>query len=557
MKKAEQTSNIREKLAQLKADYVSRLPSDLSEIESLAKQLVNGNPQEKLFLQLHAKLHKITGSAGTFGLNQLSEKTRPLEQKIKTWLNEPLEKPNGKKLNEFCSQVLELKNTLNEIKQQKTILTYTQTNPSLEKSYNIWIIDNDDLLAEELSHQIESFGYQTKIFDDLKNVNTAIKTASPDLIITGIIFEKNNKSIIDITQLIPKLKNIDIPLIFMSASDDFNTRINAARLGAEGFFIKPLDVPSLVNRIVQIFERKISPAQKVLIVDDDQHLAEHYKLVFLAAGINAEILENSRDIIHKVSTFRPELILMDLYMPDYTGPDLAGVLRQYDNWASLPIVFLSSETDLDKQISAMKHGADDFLTKPISNAQLVAAIKGRIERSRQLEAQITRDSLTGLLKHSSIKDAAESEVNRASRNKTPVSIAMLDLDHFKNVNDKYGHATGDVVICAVAMLLRQRLRQYDIIGRYGGEEYVVVLPGCDAMLTIKIMEDIRKYFSEIKFRHENEIFSCSISIGVAANNDFPGYNGSEILIVADNALYAAKEAGRNRVVNAKKLPSKG
>jgi len=238
---------------------------------------------------------------------------------------------------------------------------------------------------------------------------------------------------------------------------------------------------------------------------------------------------------------------MDVHMPDYDGPDLASVVRQYDEWSSLPIVFLSAEMDLGKQVDALSHGADDFLTKPILAAQLVASIRVRVARSRTLSALLNKDSLTGLLKHASIKSAAINEISRGYRQNYSVVVAMVDIDHFKSVNDTYGHATGDVVIASVATLLRQRLRQTDMIGRYGGEEFLVVLPHCSAEDGRKRLEDIREYFSRLRFNQGDQEFACTLSSGMVCSLDASDQDRDRLLVLADEALYRAKRGGRNQV----------
>jgi diguanylate cyclase (GGDEF)-like protein len=303
----------------------------------------------------------------------------------------------------------------------------------------------------------------------------------------------------------------------------------------------------MVNRMVQVLEQRRALPQRVLIVDDDVDLAAHYRLALLSAGMEVEVLHEPEVILETLSAFRPELVLMDMYMPKFSGPDLAGVIRQYDKWTSLPIIYLSAETDLDKQVEAMNRGADDFLTKPISDAQLISSVRGRIERARHLDGQINKDSLTGLLKHASIKEAIELEVIRSRRSGKPVSVAMLDIDHFKMVNDTYGHAMGDVVISSIAMLLRQRLRQSDIIGRYGGEEFAVALPECDSKTAYQLLDDLRQRFASVRFSHDGKDFNCAISVGLASSADYADSNGAQLLIAADAALYAAKRGGRNQV----------
>jgi diguanylate cyclase (GGDEF)-like protein len=247
-----------------------------------------------------------------------------------------------------------------------------------------------------------------------------------------------------------------------------------------------------------------------------------------------------------LAAFRPELVLMDLNMPEFSGAELAGVIRQHDEWVGLPIVYLSAEADLDEQIKAMSQGTDDFLTKPISDAHLIAAVQVRAARSRQLNDLMARDSLTGLYKHARIKEELDIETARSRRNGTSFSVAMVDIDHFKSINDTYGHVTGDRVIKALAHLLKQRLRITDSIGRYGGEEFLVILPDSSANEAKALMEDIRHRFGSLCFRHDGREFAVTFSAGVAGADVFT--DADQLLEAADSALYAAKHRGRNQVV---------
>jgi diguanylate cyclase (GGDEF)-like protein len=336
-------------------------------------------------------------------------------------------------------------------------------------------------------------------------------------------------------------------LIFITSRDDFDSRVRAVRMGASAYALKPLDIPRLIRRMTQILEARDAPPERVLIVEDDLPLAEHYRLVLQAAGIEAHCLRSPEEIVESIASLHPELILMDMHMPRYTGAELAGAVRQHDNWASLPIVYLSAETDLEQQVRAMRHGADDFVTKPISDAQLIAIVRSRVERARVLDGLISLDSLTGLLKHSAIKDAAARLLARSRRNGSPLTLVMLDIDHFKHVNDSYGHAVGDVVISSLATLLRQRLRASDVVGRYGGEEFLAVLPDCMADNACKLMDDIRERFSHLRFSHAGAAFGCTLTAGLANAADHPALDSEGLIEAADKALYDGKDGGRNQV----------
>ena len=276
-------------------------------------------------------------------------------------------------------------------------------------------------------------------------------------------------------------------------------------------------------------------------------LAEHFALTLQTAGIDCQILTNPENIIADILQYQPDLVLLDLHMPTYSGPELAGVIRQYDAFKSLPIVFLSAEQDKAQQLKAMAFGADDFLTKPISDAQLVKAVQVRLQRSRELKNLIVKDSLTGLMKHSAIKEAAVLEYQRAKRSGNTFCLVMVDIDHFKSVNDRFGHAMGDLVITTLATLLQKRIRRTDKAGRYGGEEFLLVLPDCERQDAVQLMQTILDSFRSIIFHSNSQDFCCSFSAGIACGTE--GWDHLEKMLAnADEKLYRAKSLGRNRVL---------
>jgi diguanylate cyclase (GGDEF)-like protein len=233
-------------------------------------------------------------------------------------------------------------------------------------------------------------------------------------------------------------------------------------------------------------------------------------------------------------------------MPDCNGFELSQVIRQIDSYVNIPIVFLSDEKDLGRKLDALSIGGDDFLSKPVEAWHLVSSVTSRVLRGRTLRKNADTDGLTGLLNHSKSKERLEVEIARAKRENTTLSFAMLDIDHFKHVNDTYGHPAGDRVLKSLANLIKQRLRGYDSIGRYGGEEFVVILPNTDIESAYIIMDELRIAFSQINHYNESGNFSCQFSCGITYFPDFEC--GINLTLEADKALYKAKESGRNKVV---------
>ncbi len=285
---------------------------------------------------------------------------------------------------------------------------------------------------------------------------------------------------------------------------------------------------------------------RILIVEDSKSLANHFAMVLKQAGMETEMVTDPMTVMGPLEQFRPDLILMDLYMPGCSGFDLAKVIRQQDAFVSVPIVFLSGETDLNRQLAAMSLGGDDFLTKPIQPQHLVLSVTARARRAEALRSMMVRDGLTGLYNQTRTWEALELEVERASRNGTSVAFAMVDMDKFKMVNDTYGHPTGDRVIKSLARLLKTRLRKSDIVGRFGGEEFAVILPDTDLEVAERLLNELRESFGKVEHRHEETVFCKTFSCGVAIYPDFQ--DAMALNNAADEALYDAKKGGRNRVV---------
>ncbi|SDB30111.1 response regulator receiver modulated diguanylate cyclase [Desulfonatronum thiosulfatophilum] len=539
---------IEPQLQALRDMFRQRLEVDLPELQRLADMLlIRSSPLIKTnLIELNRILHKLAGSAGTFGFSELGAASRYLEIRVQQWLQG--ENPSLQDLHALQREIHSLRVHVARRQPSRSSMSMIQAVvESMRKSdeISICLAEAEEPFAEELSRIFGHFGYTVNRHIRLAEAAEGLHRSKPDVLILDVTSHPDGLNTIEHVALSPEFQGLDCPMIFLSDQDTFEIRMQAARIGAEGFFLKPVDIPRLIDRVEQIVRRRQALPYRLLIVDDDEELARHYSLILRGAGMESRTLSDPVSIFEVLDEFQPDLILMDLNMPGYTGVDLARVIRMHDDWLSLPIIYLSAETDIDQQLSAMSNGGDDFLTKPISDRHLVVAVSVRAARMRQLNELMVKDSLTGLLKHSRIKEQIALEYSKARRVNSPLCVAMLDIDHFKQVNDTYGHAVGDQVIKALAHLLKQRLRKSDSIGRYGGEEFAVALVDCDADAAIALLDDIRMRFKEIRFSAEKENFTVTLSVGAIMAADYP--EASSILVAADEALYNAKRGGRDRI----------
>ena len=253
----------------------------------------------------------------------------------------------------------------------------------------------------------------------------------------------------------------------------------------------------------------------------------------------------------------PRLAILDWMMPGMTGPQLCQKLRGLNREPYTYVLLLTARTDKQDVVEGMDAGADDYVTKPFEARELQVRLRaGRrildlqadlVKAREALREQATHDPLTGRWNRYALLEALQREYSRAGRDGTPLAVIMADLDHFKHVNDTYGHLAGDAILREAAARMQAAVRSYDLVGRYGGEEFLIVLPGTSGSNAMQLAERLRVTLAQEPVGHEFFRISITASFGVAATGEGPGEGCQNLIRLADEALYRAKEKGRNRV----------
>ena len=447
----------------------------------------------------------------------------------------------------------ELTNTIEQL--SGTALRKNDSVPSSQQAItpkkSIYVAMTDAELAHKLERQLEFFGFRTIITQTGDEFKEKLKTQEPAAIIMDVNLEQQFMYGIELINEYLESNAPDVETIFYSDQDaDIHTLLMASRAKARYFHNKTIEMSKIVEEIEDITDVSPETPYRVLVVEDSKTQAFRIEQILNNSGMITKAILDPMLIMDALEDFQPEIILMDMYMPVCNGMELANVIRQQPRYVSIPIVFLSAEDDLEKQFDAMSKGGDVFLTKPIKANHLITAVRTKGQRARQLLALVNQDSLTGLLNHTSILRELQNEVNKARPKGTPLCFAMIDIDHFKNINDTYGHPVGDRVIKNLAMFLKQRLRKTDFIGRYGGEEFAVVLTNTALRDAYTIFDEIRKRFSQLKQSSDKKDFHVTFSCGVVEMDDV---NYKNMTVVCDEILYDAKRGGRNRVCHRQEL----
>ena len=540
--------DLQQHLQQLSNAFALRLQEELPALGQGAERLLQAADQHEQLQHLQSlreQLHKLAGTAGTFGFSSLGHRARELEQAADQWLQTLQQEQQS--LQGFISNLQQLATQQYQAERNQAPATRAAKAPHpSSNARRIYILEDQLAIGENMRLTLNNFGYQAEHFTRIIDLDAALQQQLPDALIVDVNLPDEELTGLAYAASLQERLDEPLPLLVITTQNDFATHLEAVRVGAMGFFTKPVDIPQLENRLERCFSQQQGEPYRVLIIDDDRELASRFSLILRGANMLVEMLHEPADIFERMRNFNPEVVLLDVNMPGCTGPELAQIIRMNDEWLRVPIIYLSAETDIGRQMNALIKAGDDFVTKPISDNALVAAVFSRAQRARLLSNALSRDSLTGLLKHADIKEQAAVELERAQRSGKPASVAMLDIDFFKKVNDSYGHAAGDNVIRALANLLRQRLRRIDSLGRYGGEEFLVVLPDCPADQAKRILDEIRQRFAELNFIASGSEFSVTLSAGIASTADAPTSSG-DFLEKADRALYAAKHGGRNQV----------
>lgn len=297
---------------------------------------------------------------------------------------------------------------------------------------------------------------------------------------------------------------------------------------------------------------------QILIADDSivsRHLLEAtlrkwgYDVTVACDGVEAlEILQQEH---------APALAILDWMMPGMTGLEVCRRLRQRSREPYTYILLLTSKSQKEDLIEGMEAGADDYITKPFDQHELQVRLRAGtrlvdlqaelLSAREALREQATKDSMTHLWNRSSILEHLARELSRAVREKGPVGVVMVDLDHFKSVNDTYGHLAGDAVLCEAARRMQNAMRPYDSIGRYGGEEFLILLPGCDEQTSFSQAERMRKQLAQPGMSLNGSSISVTASFGATSALAGQSWTQEGLIRKADEALYLAKKLGRNRV----------
>ncbi|MEP4545303.1 MAG: diguanylate cyclase [Saccharospirillum sp.] len=539
------SNDVLAKLASLRHQFQQRLPNEIERLAELWDNWIQrGEDADRQALL--RQLHTLKGNSGTFGFSALSAQAAQLETAL-----DARQRNQASAVSGYSDLLVELRAAITQGDKAAPDAPHMVSNPEAESAIRptsapaqrpllAYIAEENTTPDQALLNNLCVQGY---------DVTNAPLSSNAEQLPPWVLLDlsETQGSVRRFLAPIHHWLKQGVNVIALIDQLDFQAQLALVRAGVRHCLVRPVSVDQLLRLLKPRMGQAPAFQGRVLMLDDQHQVMHYYQTLLEASGLNVQTESDPARVFWQIEQFDPDLLLLDINMPKATGPEVARVLRLHERFATLPILFLTADFDQAAQRSDLLNiGSDDLLYKSMDEDELVQQVTARAERARQLRDQINRDALSGLNNHGAVQRASELAFARAHRQQTQSSLVVLDLDHFKAVNDRYGHDMGDQVIRTLSQLLLARFRHTDTVGRYGGEEFVILLPDTPTERAKVLTDAIRSDMSALRFTTPTGSFTVTFSAGISNARNYSSH--LEQFKAADEALYQAKQGGRDQVV---------
>ncbi|MCZ6725799.1 MAG: diguanylate cyclase [Acidobacteria bacterium] len=529
--------------------YAEQLPFRVRQIEALSQEVVRNGAGEGSVRSLKMAVRSVAGSSQALGFLGFTDVARGFELYLDAHTSDlDIESTEVEKRLEGHLQAL--KKACIEVKRRELAeVADNKEGGSLgpeRASRVLYFISTDDAVARDLSFELGCFGFALRRFREPARLHQALEQSLPAAV---MIHAQPFAWGLEEARRIDELRQheeFSTALLFLSSRSDLESRLEAVRAGGDGYYVLPIETRKLIERLDRSARHSGAEPYRILIVPGDYGTGLDHALTLQRSGMSTLMVQEPLEVWKELVEFRPEAILMDLALKQVSGDLLGAVIRQQDAYVNVPIVFLSTEASLDSQLKALGAEADDLLLEPVDEDYLVSTLSHHVQRARARKGFVATDSLTGLLTHSAFVTRIEVEIDRALRTSSDLSYAILDIDHLNSINETFGHLSGDSVLTNLARLLVRRLRRADLVGRWGGDELVVLMPETGGPDALRVLGHVREMFAGIQHRSAEEEFSPTFSCGLVTLE--ASGTAESLHQAARTMLMSARIQGRNRII---------
>ncbi len=530
------TESLEQAFDALRQEYVAEAPGRLAELRKDIAAFRAG--ESDAVASLKNRFHRLAGSGGSYGFPIISTIGREMER----WLKEdPPAAPSG----ETCERLNTAVTRLSAAFDTAALELGVPSEPLQlgEFGWRSLVIGPPGGVRTKVEYALETAGFLVRVETDQSEPHHIPVSERPDLLVIVANPETDPYTTATAWSGSGAARPRAIVLIDPSDSAD---QVRALAAGIDAIFRvdrMATELPKYAKALARIG----TPPSRVLLVEANEHQATTLVSWLEQANIRVSHCRDGISAREMLGRETPDLLLMDIRLPGLDGLSLARLVRQDPRFGLIPIVVLTAEDKVSDQIEALRAGADHFLVEPVDQSLLTQLVINRAERGRRIREMVHRDGLTGLLNHATLMAELEHTVEFSRRHSETFAFIMVDVDHFKRVNDKYGHLVGDQVLLHLSKIFQSTARASDLIGRYGGEEFGLILRKTDREGAGVLADKLRQALVERPATvGGSETIPVRICMGIACYPKDASTPG-ELALLADQALYRAKAGGRDRV----------
>ncbi|MDW3095041.1 MAG: diguanylate cyclase [Gammaproteobacteria bacterium] len=542
-----------EKFERIREIYVESFPEKIQDLRQCWADLNSTQEYIEPLSTLRVLVHKIAGSSGSHDFDDIHVLAKKVEEKIVEILDEKATWVKDKQITgNLVQQLVDmLENQLlnyNFSDEEEDKIPRLDALQLSHRELVIFIVSHRSVELSLLSNLLETRGFTVIAFSTIERAQAMAQTVAPSIVVLDLGDANQIKLNKKTKDAFEAVENQLPAFVVISRRDDVETRKMAAKFEAEAFFATPINAHNFSSTLDVVLESRGSNGCRVLLIDKDKKRISYIEKALLCENIKCRSISMIDGIVDELVNFKPDLILIAHDKDDSYWRDGARIIRLHESHFNMPIIFLMEDEDNQAKLEALHAGADDCIFgHELQNEQFLI-LKQRILRFRRANHLIIMDSLTGALNRDAFLERANEEISLSIRRKESICLAMIDVDHFKQINDENGHVVGDYVLRHISDYLNNRLRRSDVVGRYAGDEFLVLLPDTDLDSAYLVLDMIRKNLVAHNIKVNNADVRVSISLGLIAARPTEPLDIETLIVEADKKLYEAKVAGRNMLV---------
>ncbi|MEM7304751.1 MAG: diguanylate cyclase, partial [Pseudomonadota bacterium] len=472
-----------EQLEKIRKLYVESFPEKIDVIEGFLRSIKDEKNLHSVFSDFKNEVHKLAGSSGSHGFDHVYTTARSVEKNLAELIEDKIQWPQTRE--QILDQISILKKLLEEgmlkykFQSSSPAVSDHINNQLLHRKLPIFLISESKTELKLLSDILENRSFVVFAFEDLNAAQQKSTQINPAIIVLEIDDDLN---LLEDGKLIAEFSThteLAPAIVIISRRDDLDSRMKASQLGIDAFFASPINAHNFISTLDVLLAFRERKQGRVMLVDDDQSRINFISDVFKRNNIECSSVNEAENIADALVNFKPDLILISLEKCVNRQGNVAKMIRSHEYYFNIPIICILNESDDSRNTAWLDLGVDDCINEDKLNEERLTALKQKIVRFRRANHLIIMDSLTGTLNRDAFIDRSNEEISLAKRRNENICLAMIDIDNFKQINDANGHAVGDYVLRHLSDYLSNRLRRSDVVGRYGGDEFLVFLPDTD------------------------------------------------------------------------------